>query len=189
MKRFALLAVCGALGLVVRMSDPSCADAQDKKKDQAKDLLGVWTVVHSEIEGDATASLRNPAGRPFAAEGMLPSGLPGTGGGAAWAPSLPFIWKIAKDEIQGGWERADSNFPVLRMQCQWDPGGKVGSVNLLFLDRFSGKKLQAEPEKGIYLLKDDVLIICHGLGNGPRPERFTTAADSKSVLLILRRSK
>jgi hypothetical protein len=185
MKRFALLAVCGALGLVLRIFDPSYAGAQDKKKDQVKDLLGVWTVVHSEIEGDASASLRNPAGRPFVAEGMLPSGT----GGGAWAPSLPFIWKIGKDEIQGGWERADLNFPVLRMQCQWDPDGKVGSVNLLFLDRFSGKKLQVEPEKGIYLLNDDVLIICHGLGNAPRPERFTTAAKSKSVLLILRRGK
>ena len=189
MKRFALLAVCGALVLVMRMSDPSCTDAQDNKKDQVKDLLGVWTVVHSEIEGDAIASLRNPAGRPFAAEGALPSGVGGTGGGGAWAPSLPFTWKIAKDEIKGGWDRAELNFPVLRMQCQWDPDGKVGSVNLLFLDRFSGKKLQAEPEKGIYLLKDDVLIICHGLGNAPRPERFTTAAKSKSVLLILRRGK
>ena len=185
MKRLALLAVCGAFGLVPRMPGPSCAEAQDKSKDQVKDLLGVWTVVHSEIEGDANASLRNPAGRPFAPEGIRPSG---TGGGAT-APSPPFIWKIGKDEIHGGWERADSNFPVLRMQCQWNPDGKVGSVNLLFLDRFSGKKLQAEPEKGIYLLNDDVLIICHGLGNAPRPERFTTAAKSKSVLLILRRGK
>jgi hypothetical protein len=185
MKRLALLAVCGAFGLVPRMSGPSRAEAQDKGKDQVKDLLGVWTVVNSEIEGDANASLHNPAGRPFAPEGIRPSG---TGGGAT-APSAPFVWKIGKEEIQGGWEGADSNFPVLRMQCQWDPGGKVGSVNLLFLDRVSGKKLQAEPEKGIYLLKDDVLIICHGLGNGPRPERFTTAADSKSVLLILRRGK
>ena len=184
MKRFALLAVCGALGLVLRMSVPSRADEPDKNKNQIKDLLGVWTVVHSEIEGDATASLSNPAGRSFAAQGMLPSG---TGGGAA-TPS-PFIWNIAKDEIQGGWETAGSNFPVLRMQCQWNPEGKVGSVNLLFLDRFSGKKLQAEPEKGIYLLKDDVLIICHSLGNAPRPEHFTTAAKSKSVMLILRRGK
>jgi hypothetical protein len=60
---------------------------------------------------------------------------------------------------------------------------------LLFLDRVSGKKLQAEPEQGIYLLKDDVLMICHGLENAPRPERFATAAKSKSVLLILRRGK
>jgi hypothetical protein len=185
MKRLALLAVCGALGVVLRMSDASCADAPDKKKDPVKDLLGVWTVVHSEVEGDATASLSNPAGRPVPAEGIRPFG---TGGGAA-AQVPPFIWKIARDEIQGGWERADSNFPVLRMQCQWDPDGKVGSVNLLYLDRSSSKKLQAEPEKGIYLLKDDVLMICHGLGNAPRPERFTTAAKSKSALLILRRSK
>jgi hypothetical protein len=185
MKRFALLAVCGALALVMRMSGPSCTDAQGNKKDQVKNLLDVWSVIHSEIEGDPTASLRNPAGRPFVAEGVLRLG---TGGGAT-APSPPFIWKIAKDEIQGGWERADNSFPVLRMQCQWDPDGKVGSVNLLFLDRFSGKKLQAEPEKGIYLLKDDVLIICHGLGNAPRPDRFTTTAKSKSVLLILRRGK
>ena len=185
MKRFALLAVCGALGLVLQVSVPSRADEPDKNKNQIKDLLGVWTVVHSEIEGDATASLSNPAGRPLAAEGNRPSG---TGGGIT-APPSPFIWKIAKDEIQGGWETAGSNFPVLRMQCQWNPDGKLGSVNLLFLDRFSGKKLQAEPEKGIYLLKDDVLIICHGLGNAPRPERFTTAAKSKSVMLILRRGK
>ncbi len=186
MRCFALLAVCGTIGLVPLVSDdPSCVDAQENKKDQVKNLLGVWTVVHSEVEGDATASLRNPAGRPLVAEGIRPYG---TGGGAS-APFPPFIWKIGKDEIQGGWDRAEFNFPVLRMRCQWDPDGKLGSVNLLFLDRSSGKKLQAEPEKGIYLLKDDVLIICHGLGNAPRPERFTTAAKSKSVLLILRRGK
>jgi hypothetical protein len=174
MKRIALLAVCGVLGLTLRMSDSSLAVAAGDKKGPVNDLLGVWTLAYSEVEGDAAASLSNPGGRPSAADyragGLLP----------------PLIWKIAKENIEAGWENL--NFPSFRYQCQWNPGGKMGSVDLTGLDK-EGKKLQAEPAKGIYLLKDDVLMICHALDNAPRPERFTTAAKSKSALLILRRGK
>jgi hypothetical protein len=154
-----------------RPSGSALALAGADKKDPVNDLLGVWTVVHSEVEGDAAASLSNPPGRPSA--GNLGTVMP------------PMIWKIGSEIIQQGWENL--NFPQARWQCQWNPGGKMGTVDLTGVDK-DGKKL-TPPLKGIYLLKDDVLMICHALDNGPPPERFTTAAKSKSMLLILRRGK
>jgi hypothetical protein len=154
------------------MSGSALSLAGADKKDQVNDLLGVWTVVHSEVEGDAAASLRNPAGRP-------PAGDRGT-------VMPPMVWKIARENIDEGWENL--NFPSARHKCQWNPGGETGTVNLTALDR-QGKKLQPEPSRGIYLRKGDVLIICYSLDNTPRPARFTTAAKSKSVLVMLRRGK
>ncbi len=169
----ALLTLFGALALFLKMPGFCFAETSVQKNAPENNLLGTWTVVHSEVDGDATASLRNPGGRPSTVDGR---------GGAF----PPVIWKIGREEIQAGWENL--NFPSFRYQCQWNPGGKMGTVDLTSLDK-EGKKMHAEAMKGIYLLKDDVLTICHVLDNAPRPEHFTTAAKSKSVLLILRRGK
>jgi WD40 repeat protein len=53
-----------------------------------------------------------------------------------------------------------------------------------------GKKKPSEKAKGIYLLRDDILIICFAYAKqSPRPEGFSTAPLSNSRLVILRRGK
>jgi uncharacterized protein (TIGR03067 family) len=98
----------------------------------------------------------------------------------------PFIWRISKEEIQSGWENL--NFPSFRYHYQLNRGGKMGTIDLATLDK-EGKKTEGKPMQGIYLLKDDILMICYAFDGAPRPERFTTSAKSRSVLVILRRGK
>jgi uncharacterized protein (TIGR03067 family) len=165
------------LGLALMAgSASSTTDQPAEKKAQGKAILGAWTLIHSEVEGDGTGSLRNPAGR-FSAP-PLPAG---PGGGLP-----PFIWRISKEEIQEGWENL--NFPRSRYHYELDRGGKVGTIDLATLDK-EGKKTEGKPLKGIYLLNDDILMICYALDGAARPERFTTAAKSRSILVILRRGK
>lgn len=121
------------------------------------------------------SSLSNPGGR------LSASALRTTGG--AWPP---FIWEISKKEIQSGWENL--NFPRFRYHYELDRGGKPGTIEMGTLDK-EGKKIAAEPMKGIYLLKDDILMICYAFDGAARPERFTTSVKSKSILVILRRGK
>ena len=166
-----LLSVWGVLGLVLMVgSSWSTTDAPAEKKAEGKDVLGVWTLIHSEVEGDGTGSLRNPGGRFSAPGGVLP----------------PVIWKISREEIQSGWENL--NFPRFRYHHEMDRGGKPGTIDLAALDK-EGKKIAGEPMKGIYLLKDDILMICYAFDGAPRPERFTTSVKSRSILVILRRGK
>jgi len=177
MSRSILLSACGLLGLsLMAGSTSSATDPPAEKKAQGKDILGVWTLIHSEVEGDGVGSLRNPGGR------LSASALQAGSGGAL----PPFIWRISKEEIQSGWENL--NFPRFRHNYELDRGGKTGTVDLATLDK-DGKKTQGQPMKGIYLLNDDILMICFAFDGAPRPERFTTSAKSRSVLVILRRGK
>jgi uncharacterized protein (TIGR03067 family) len=175
MNRRILLSVCSVLGLFLMAGSSSSTTHQPaEKKEQEKGIPGVWTIIHSEVEGDGLGSLRNPGGR-FSA-----SPLPAGPGGAL----PPFIWRISQEEIQSGWENL--NFPRFRYHYQLNPGGKMGTIDLVALDK-EGKKTEGKPMQGIYLLTDDILMICYALDGEPRPERFTTSAKSRSVLVILRR--
>ena len=177
MNRRILLSVCSMLGLFLMAGNSSStADAPAGKKAQGKDILGVWTLIHSEVEGDGVGSLRNPGGR------LSASSLRAGSGGAL----PPFIWRISKEEIQSGWENL--NFPSFRYHYQLNRGGKMGTIDLATLDK-EGKKTEGKPMQGIYLLTDDILMICYAFDGAPRPERFTTSAKSRSVLVILRRGK
>ena len=176
MSRSILLSACAMLGLAFMAGSTSSSTGQPaEKKAQEKGILGVWTLIHSEVEGDGTGSLRNPGGR-FSAS------LPPAPGGAL----PPFIWRISKEEIQSGWENL--NFPRFRYHYQLNRGGKMGTIDLAALDK-EGKKTEGKPMQGIYLLTDDILMICYAFDGAPRPERFTTSAKSRSVLVILRRGK
>ena len=115
MNRSILLSACGMLGLVLVAGSSSTTGPPAEKRAQGKDVLGVWTLIHSEVEGDGTGSLRNPGGRFSAPGGALP----------------PFIWKISKEEIQSGWENL--NFPRYRYHYELDRGGKLGTIDLATL--------------------------------------------------------
>src|SRR5262245_35537330 len=158
MSRGILLSACGMLGLSLMAGSTSSAmDPPAEKKAQGKDVLGVWTLIHSEVEGDGVGSLRNPGGR------LSASSLRAGSGGAL----PPFIWRISKEEIQSGWENL--NFPRFRYHYQLNRGGKMGMIDLATLDK-EGKKTEGKPMQGIYLLTDDILMICYAFDGAVRFE-------------------
>ena len=173
MKRGVLLtglAIC----LLAWCSAASEQSAPAEKKPAGGDFEGFWTQVHSEVDGDSSSSLGNPGGQRM---GMWRGN---------WYDMGPFLWKFSKDEIGSGWEQP--SFPLSRMQYQLNPGGKIGEINLMPLDK-DGKKLATAPMKGIYFLKDDFLMICYAHDGSARPAQFTSSAKSKSVLVILSAAK
>jgi uncharacterized protein (TIGR03067 family) len=153
-------------------------EAPADKKPKANEIEGIWTQVYSETAGDSSPGISNP--------GYDPPGLLRGTGGNGWGLGQ-FIWEFSKEEVGSGWP--SQSFPLFRNYYQLNPGGKMGEIDMIPLDK-QGKKKEKEKMKGIYLLKEDILIICFAYETAtPRPEGFTTSALSKSRLVVLRRGK
>ncbi len=175
MKRSLFLTGFGILGFFL-MSWGSPLWPQEtpaKKKAKAHEIEGFWTQGHSETDGDSTPSMMNPARTRV---GQM------SGPGGIWTDTGPIFWKFSKEEVELG-------FPQFWNHYQLNPGGKKGAIDMIPLDK-KGKKIEKVKLKGIYFLKENILIICYSYDPGePRPKAFTTSAQSKSRLVILRRGK
>jgi uncharacterized protein (TIGR03067 family) len=181
MKHGVLLTGLGILvTFLIAWGSPLCPqEAPANKKTKAHEIEGIWTQVHSETAGDSAPGMTNPSYDP-------PGLMRGTGG-IGWGLGQ-YCWKFSKEEVGSGWIESQS-FPIFRSHYQLNQGGKIGAIDMIPLDK-QGKKIEKEQMKGIYLLKDDILVICFAYEKGtPRPDGFTTSALSKSRLVILRRGK
>ena len=183
MMRAASLIGLGIVGFCVACGPSlSLQQAHMEKKGNAKGIEGTWTQVYSETDGDSSESmtnigpLRQPRGKGL--DDLV----------------VPYIWKFSKGKVETGFDRG--GFPLFRSDYQLNPGGKMGTIDMtadIVIQIGSGQKGKKKPiekVKGIYLLRDDVLIICFAYAKQmPRPEGFSTAPLSNSRLVILRRGK
>jgi hypothetical protein len=184
MKRGTLLTGLPILGFfLMACSSPLCPqEAPAEKKPKAKGIEGIWKQVHSETDRDSSFSFRNVGPlRDTRGKGL--------------EEVIEYIWKFSKEQVETGWD-TPGGFPCFRSHYRLDPGGEMGAIDMttdimtrLPLDK-KAKKIRKEKVKGIYFLKDDILIICFCyMEGGKRPKGFTTSPESKSRLVILRRTK
>lgn len=152
------------------------------KKTKTKGIEGIWTQVYSETDGDSSPSMKNVGPLREAGGKGFPDRV------------VQYVWKFSKEAVETGWDTP--GFPWFRSPYQLNPGGKMGAIDITtdILNQLplgeKEKKRKQEKMKGIFLLKDDLLIICFAYGNeSPRPETFATSPLSSSRLVILRRGK
>lgn len=154
---------------VVNSAAQQKASARDGAK--SKGLLGFWTEVYQERDGEDFSTITNM--RIWKEQPML-------FGKIKWAPS---VRRFSTDKMESGLNRKGS-FPMDRTGYRLDVDGKPGTIDFVPLD-----KKKRSVTRGLYLLRDDLLILVWGRENGPRPECFTTSKAAGTYMLILRRGK
>ena len=148
-------------------------DGKPGAKPDSSGLLGFWTEIYTERNNDFFSSLAD-AWRAHDSQPRNPMGL-----------YAPMLWKFTKTHIEVGPNRKD-RFPTWRYRYELGFDGKPEAIDLKLLSEED--KIQAS-YRGIWCLKDELLIVCYNTDGGPRPRRFVSSKEPRNELLILRRGK
>jgi len=167
------------LGIVLAVSY-CCAVPQQPDGDapqqvrEVKEILGSWTEIYVESRDEYFSSLY------YSWQSL--DGPPPT----KKERYYPTLVKFGKSSIEVGPNRK-GHFPTKRYQYELNVENRDDTIDLTLLDK-EGKALSKH--RGIFhLVKDDLLIVCYALEDGPRPERFVSSMKPPSTMVILRRGE
>jgi hypothetical protein len=151
-------------------------------------MEGLWTEIYSESGGGFFSTMETKKVIQHLMD------FPGRGGTV-----LPEqVIKVSQEAIEAGWD--DKDFPTIRFSYKLTLGGVPGTIDMTLLESADRKLVkgkdgverimlvwekpkQAKTDQGIYLLKDDFLIMA--FGEKDRAKRF----GAPNTVRIYRRGK
>ncbi len=126
--------------------------SQEQSDGKQPSLLGIWTQIYDEYDRDVTYLMW------MRAQDRLAQTAPIRSGPGASVPYALSLWKFNDKTIESGFDR-----PGEKLVPSWaydlHPDGKQDALDLVPLND-KGEKIEKHRVPCIYLLKDDILLIC-----------------------------